>query len=152
MARDTSPRQMYLHHLLVRYLVELGDRFERQAYLSAKEFWADRAGHPWPLIQMNRGMLLLRTHPVEARDQFRRGIDLALQPEQGPTVAFIGLVMAEVARKLGMPGLKAGPDRQALSTALPSAPWDVLAELEQAPQDQFDPSVWLRRLLPFNFR
>lgn len=152
MARDTSPRRMYLHHLMVRYLVERGDRFERQAYLAARDFWGDRPGHPWPLIQLYRGLLLFRTDPVDAREQFRRGITLATGPDQGPTVHYIALVMARLGRQMGMAGLADPVKVDELRAILPAATWGDLAAMERAPQDGFDPLVWLRRLLPFNFR
>ncbi len=146
---STDPATKYAHHLLLRYLVHGYDPELADAYINNRDDWQiDDDGHPWPLISFYRALLLEeRGHHEEACDYALGGVEMAFRVEQGPTVQYIGIVLAEAARRLGFGELSLADDwRPRVKEALPLATWDILADAS------LDGRTLLRRALPFTFR
>jgi cold shock CspA family protein len=152
LARSDHDSHKYTHHLLLRHLVARGESEERQIYLDARSEWSCGEGHPWPLIQTWRAVLLHPSDPGEAVELMRHGFELATAADQGPTVRFIGLTLgAVVSAWSGDPTVTAA-DLDALEDELPAA-HERLSVLRSAIETPLDPpeSV-IVEVLPFNFR
>ena len=139
------------HHLLLRYLVRHGTTKERSAYLSVRESWlSDQEGHPWPLIEAYRGILLHPTAPEEAVSHMREGY--ALAEGQGPTVRLIGLTLGVIAMGWGAEEMVTREELEQLRKELPAAS-DRIDRMVEALSTPRDPAErLLAEILPFNFR
>ncbi len=153
LASDNQPASRYAHHVLLRWLVQRGDQALRDLYLSYEKGWQEGLGHPWPLIQLYRGMLAHRRHPELARNLALDAADraFAVDMAQGPTVRLIGACCRAVAAAWGEPWRDAPAELSHLKQALPlaGARIDHLAGWLAKPGD---PLPMLRQVLPFNFR
>ncbi len=151
LAGAAGDQDKYAQHLLLRYLVRHGTEAERHACLEREPQWAAGGGHPWPLIQAYRGLLLRDTQPEAALDLVCQGRDLAFEDGQGPTVRLIGTTLAVIGHHWGAPwaGLQVAFGR--LGAELPLAA-DRLAALERALGARQPPLELLAAVLPFNFR
>lgn len=153
LATSSAPKDRYAHYLLLRWLVNRGDENVKNAYVKTRTDWKEGQGHPWPLIQLYRGMLLVEQNKEEALKLAIRGSDLALNAEQGATVRLIGACSRAIAYAWG--GVWKDEDIQncieLLRKDLPSAidRIDFLSEWLSRPTE---PEDLLRRVLPFNFR
>ncbi|RKH29770.1 hypothetical protein D7V77_04890 [Corallococcus sp. CA041A] len=152
MARGSGAQEKFAHHLMLRFLVLHGSQDERRVYLAEREAWRVREGHPWPLIELYRALLL---HEAGAREEaashLLTGVELALAGDQGPALAFIGLVMGLVGIQLGLPANWPIPDPTRLRGALPCAPWGPITEALEGRWTR-GPLALLEHSLPFNFR
>jgi len=151
-AVDASPGGRYVHHALVRWISRRGDAEARAAYLSARNGWAQGEGHPWPLIELHRALLLHdEGTDVEAVGRhLARAIDACSNAGMG-IVGYIAIVAAAVAVRLGVePPLDldvlAGP----LPSRLPRGEWDIL-RAALAGRGELEARLLLDRCLPFNF-
>ena len=147
---SSAPEQTYSHHLLLRYLVNHGTTEERNAYLSAQDSWLADDGHPWPLIEAYRGVLLHPTAPEAAISHMENGHDFA--ENHGPTVRLIGLTLGIIAMGWGSEDLVNEQDLTDITLQLPAAA-DATATLQRALNAPLDPpELLLAEVLPFNFR
>jgi hypothetical protein len=151
LAASANSREKYLHHLLVRYLAERGSAEEREAYLGARSAWAADEGHPWPLIEAYRGLLLAEIDRPAALEQLEEARSLAFSAEQGPTVLLIGATIAVAAQGLGAPATVTDEELVDLAVLLPEAA-PRIERLRVALRRPRDPLALLREVLPFNFR
>jgi hypothetical protein len=151
LAASTEAREKYLHHLLVRYLVERGSPGERGAYLAARNRWANAEGHPWPLVEAYRGLLLAEVDRDAALAHLEEARSLAFRADQGPIVLLIGATIAVAAQGLGAPATVSDDELRALADLLPGAA-PRIERLREARRHPRDPLALLREVLPFNFR
>jgi hypothetical protein len=151
-ARSAAAHEKFAHHLLVRFLVAHGSPEEQQAYLAERVSWQSGDGHPWQLIELYRALLLHQAgETAEAGRYIQSGVELTLAGDQGPVLAFIGVVIAQVGAQLGLPAAGTSPNLEALRKMLPLAPWSAIDAAQEGRWSQ-GPHALLERCLPFNFR
>lgn len=151
LATDSSPSIRYAHYLLVRWLVHRGDASTRSAYLSVESDWCVGEGHPWPLIQLYRAILLYDEKPVTALELALSASACAFSSNQGPVVRLIGACCRKVASEWGEPWTAEVEELKSLRLALPSAVSQI-NELETWNGTDTSPLKLLQTVLPFNFR
>jgi len=152
LATSADPVQRYSHHLLLRWLVHRGDGSLQAAYLASQAAWKVGEGHPWPLIQLYRGMLLVPEDHTAAINLALEGAEIAFSNGSGPVMRLIGACCRVVACAWGAapwPQIKTEID--ALRTALPLAT-ERLAFLSSWTNEPGEPLTLIRKVLPFNFR
>lgn len=153
-ATSDKSAHKFLHHVLVRYLALRGNRVDCAAYVKEqrRELRELGAGHPWPLIGLWRGEILLSLgRRADGLAVIRAGAERALDGDQGPTVRLIGASLFGVLRRQGVPDLPADDAlRAALREQLPAAAArvDLLAHPERFACD----ADLVAAVLPFNFR
>lgn len=141
----------YAHHLFARWLVRRGDAELAAVYCEMRPDWKTGEGHPWPLIQLYRAILLHKTHPGIASDLVLDAARLASESRQGPVVRLIGACCRAVGRMWGVEWNSPEVEFAALRKALPQA-GPYIDFLEQ--DESCDPGAvisLLERVLPFNF-
>lgn len=151
LAGSSDPGDRYKHHLLLRWLVHRGDDDTREAYMAQQNEWSTGAGHPWPLIQLYRGMLIRESDPNKALELALDGASRAFSASQGPTVELIGTCCRLVAVGWGVPWPEADTVLDELEKELPMAS-DRIAELRTAMTARQEPLGLMASVLPFNFR
>ncbi len=152
LATGGKEKDKYLHHLLLRWLVNRGDTTVARFYLDCDNRWAEGEGHPWPLIALYRGMLIFPRDAEAGKNLALDGAELALSGEQGPTVRVIGLVCLSIAKGWGAePAYSWGEEIQRLRQELPCAA-GRLDILEKSFCEKMEPKELLAAVLPFNFR
>lgn len=151
-AASNAPEKKYAHHLLLRFLAQHGSTEECHAYLESRDAWQYEEGHPWPLIQGYRGMLLRTTDSAGASEYMAHGHQLAVAEGQGPTVRFIGSVLGAIAMGWGYQALVSEQDLMTLMEALPAGR-ERINLIHQSLENPLDPPErLLAEVLPFNFR
>jgi hypothetical protein len=151
LARSSAVQEKFAHYLLVRFLAVHGSQEERQAYLQEKGDWRAGEGHPWPLIDLYRALLLHQAgETAEASHYIQSGVERALAV-QGPLMSFIGRIIGLVGAQLGLPTAGGLPGTAELRKALPLAPWSAVDAAQEGRWTQGAFSL-LERCLPFNFR
>lgn len=151
LATSSSPSKRYAHHLLLRWLVRYGQPAEQAAYLDHRVKWKTGHGHPWPLIQIYRALLL---HPADAtagRELALDAAELAFSGNQGPVVRLIGACCYTIAAGWGKPWPEAAAELDWLDAILPSAR-NRIATLRTAIAEPVPPLDLITKTLPFNFR
>lgn len=153
LAVSEAPADKYHHHLLLRWLAQRGDAAACTAYLDQREHWSHGEGHPWPLIECYRGLLVANQEPDAARDRLLEGAALAFMAGQGPVVRLIGAVCRTLAHHLGeaWPQAEAAAVFDELTQALPLAS-ERMASLSAALATPAPARELLAAVLPFNFR
>jgi hypothetical protein len=151
LATDESPGTRYAHHLLLRWLVHRGDEAARSAYLASYSRWFAGDGHPWPLIQIYRAILVREEKPLEALHLALDGASRAFTADQGPVVRLIGACCRKIAAAWGEPWPVETEELTALKSALPNAKSQLQA-LETWNGVDTSALELLRTVLPFNFR
>jgi hypothetical protein len=154
LARSAEPGDPYAHHLLLRWMVTVRERFPEQArteadtYLCAEPAWRESAGHPWPLILCYRALLL----PVGRKSLgiLERAVDLAWAEGQKGTVRLIGAAIAVLAESRGgrFPALDAELDGLEKTVPAARSRIDCLRDWREQAGGELD---LFRRVLPFNF-
>ena len=140
----------YAHHLLLRWLAYRPDATLRIAYLAQQAYWRAEEGHPWPLIQFYRAVLLQPDDLTAACELALDGFRRATEREQGPLVTLIGACCRAGAAAWGKPWQDAETVLASVETALPLARKRV-AVLRQFLAAPTEPLTLLRTVLPFNF-
>lgn len=152
LASDATPALKYAHHTLLRWLVYRGDEAAWGSYYAQRQEWEVEEGHPWPLIQLYRALLLHHSDPEAALNLALDASSIAFSAGQGPTVQCIGACCRAVAQHWGAPWPEANLMTQALHKALPMAE-DRIAILENwISNPDTSPQSMLAAVLPFNFR
>lgn len=151
LATSGSPSKRYAHHLLLRWLVRCGHPAEQAAYLEHRANWKTGHGHPWPLIQIYRALLLHPTDAVAARQLALDAADLAFGAEQGPVVRLIGACCRTIAAGWGKLWPEADTEFDKLDVSLPAAR-NCIATLRTAMAEPISPLDLITKTLPFNFR
>lgn len=151
LATSDSPEDRYAHHLLLRWLVRRGKVEEQASYLGHRPEWQTGHGHPWPLIQLYRALLLHPAEPDAARQLAMEAAELAFGAQQGPVVRLIGACCRVFAAAWGEPWPEAAGEFDELEAALPGAR-DRVAVLREALDEPGSPLNLLAAALPFNFR
>jgi cold shock CspA family protein len=152
LAGSDAVEEKYTHHLLLRYLHCRGNEVEHTAYLEAKDSWLTGEGHPWPLIEAYRAILIRPLNAEESLSRMENGFRLATEDEQGPTVRLIGLTCGIIVQGWGGPSLVSETDLNEIESFLPAAS-DRISLLRDALFTPFDPAeALLAAVLPFNFR
>ncbi len=152
LAQSADPALKYAHHVLLRYLVFRGDAQVRRTYEGEREHWKEEEGHPWPLIQLYRAILLREEGDALALDLAVQGAALAFSVGQGPTVQLIGACCRATAAAWGRPWAESGATLESLSRALPQAGEHIKFPAAWLEASQEDPRSMLTAVLPFNFR
>lgn len=151
LAGSVDNRTKYAHHVFLRWLVLGGDERAVAAYLDQRKVWKTGDGHPWPLIQCYRGLLLRQIDQKASRGLVIDAAEAAFTANQGPTVKLIGACC----RCLGEVWGESWPDRnnilETLRTDLPlaRAHIDRLVAWTNAPD--VEPIAVFEEVLPFNF-
>lgn len=145
-------RDRYIHHLLLRWLVHRGDENIKNIYLRYRNDWKTGKGHPWPLIQLYRAILLKNTDIEAAKSLAIDASKIAFDSKQGPTVRLIGASCLAIANSWGHPCPEADGILQKLKEELPLAldRIEILSKWLKNPET--DELKLLRSVLPFNFR
>jgi len=153
LAGTVKDEYKYQHHLLLRWLALRGAATERAAYLERRAHWQVGVGHPWPLIQLYRGMLLHGDDPAVAAGLAEQAWELASAPGQGPTVRLIGVCCRVIAAAWGRPWVAAEAETELteLETRLPMAGERIAALRGWRAAPGGDPRALLEAVLPFNF-
>lgn len=151
LAADSSSSSRYAHHLLLRWLVNRGDESAKSAYLSVGCDWFVGDGHPWPLIQLYRGILVRSDNSGKALQFALDAADRAFSSEQGPVVRLIGACCRKIAVAWGEPWDFEEEELADLRISLPSAESQI--RYLETWDGMNDSSLGLlRSVLPFNFR
>ena len=150
LAASEAEADKYLHHLLLRWLVQRREESQCAAYLEQRAYWQVGEGHPWPLIQLYRGLLLRTVEPNLARELALQGYNLTLGQEQGPLVQLIGACCRAITVAWGEPWHDADSRLASIEQALPLAQEQVVAVRQFLTQPS-EPLELLRTVLPFNF-
>jgi hypothetical protein len=140
----------YAHHLLLRWLAYRPDTPLRIAYLAQQAHWRAEEGHPWPLIQFYRAVLLQPDDVTAACELALDGCRRATEREQGPLVTLVGACCRAGAAAWGKPWEDAETVLASVETALPLARKRV-AVMRQFLAAPTEPLTLLRTVLPFNF-
>ncbi|QVL49488.1 MAG: hypothetical protein KFB96_02920 [Thiocapsa sp.] len=151
LAASVATADKYAHHLALRWLVHRPDPSMAQQYLAQRAAWDQAEGHPWPLIQLYRGLLLYPEDAEAARELAIAGALLAFTEESGPVVRLIGACCRTIAAGWGEPWEAAEPVLNDLTEELPLAK-ERIRLLRSALTQPTDPLDLLRAVLPFNFR
>jgi len=151
LATSGSPFFRYAHHLLLRWLVHRGDPAIVSSYLSHRGEWKTGEGHPWPLIQLYRAILLHSDDPAAARGLALDAAEAAFAAEQGPVVRLIGACCRTIAANWGDPWAEAGAELDELAATLPQAA-ERIGALQKALAQPTPALELLVKVLPFNFR
>lgn len=146
-----DPSRRYSLHLLMRWLCARGDDETEDLVRACMDKWEVGEGHPWPLIQLYRGLLMAERDRDVALQLFEDGALLADAGEPGPTVAFIGACIRNVASAHGVEW----PDREnvviRLSRELPAASGRIQLLATPPQPDRQAVMKFLSQALPFNF-
>ncbi len=151
LAQSTNSADKYAHHLALRWLVHRPDAGLAAVYLAQREAWDQGTEHPWPLIELYRGILLHPQDAQTARELALDGFTLAFADDSGPVVRLIGACCRTVAAAWGAPWPEAEPVLAQLEQDLPLAA-DRIARIRAELTQPGDPLALLRAVLPFNFR
>ena len=151
LAGSVSSADKYAHHLALRWLVHRPDPLMAEVYIARRKAWDTAEGHPWPLIQLYRGMLLHPQNATAARELAMDGALHAFAKDSGPVVDLIGACCRAIAAHWGEPWEMPGPVLDNLAQQLPlAAPRiDLIRGALQTPRE---PLELLLDVLPFNFR
>jgi hypothetical protein len=102
LSSDTSPKNQYRHHLLIRaiYFVPECQRL-RNWYLEKLFSWRCPLQHPWELVSLYRGLILMERPESSARQhaikQFSHALDICKNETHGATLKLIGAMIATAA-------------------------------------------------------
>ncbi|WP_006786755.1 hypothetical protein [Thiorhodospira sibirica] len=155
LATSNNDRDKYTHHLLVRYLALHPNASGKTQYLQQRDHWAQGQGHPWPLIQLYRAILLHPHDPAAALEHALEGVNLAQQSDQGPVVQLIGACIRVIAHHLGnpWPPEHAHTTQNQLTQQIPAAQTHInkLTHYIQNPDTLKNPKPMLEDIIPFNF-
>lgn len=148
---SSASADKYQHHLLLRFICERGREEDRRAYLSGREGWRREAGHPWPLIDAYRAILLGADDMELASACINAACEGAFDRAHGPTVQYIGICIAVMSSAMGLESGVEGSHLDDIERDLPAAkPW--IATLRESLANPRPPLGVLRLALPFNFR
>jgi hypothetical protein len=146
----SNDSEQYRHHTLLRWMVARPDKALWNTYRGLRESWATGFGHPWPLIEMYRGILIHAEDPNGAIEQARTAAAIAFTAQQGPTVRLIGACC----RAIGVAWGDSWPEHSSviseLRASLPYASAGI-DQLELYLREPKQPLTLLREVLPFNF-
>jgi hypothetical protein len=151
LARSVANADKYAHHLVLRWLAQRPEPALAETYLAERDGWDRGEGHPWPLIQIYRALLL---HGQDSEGALQLAMDsaaIADAPDSGPVVRLIGACGRAIAVGWGQPWSAAETELNRLRADLPlAAPrLDRLAAYLRQPTA---PMTLLKEVLPFNFR
>lgn len=150
LAASVADGDKYSHHLLLRWLVQRPDAAIRTAYIEQHPHWHADQGHPWPLIQLYRALLLQPDDAAEARKLAMQGFELATAEGQGSVLHLIGACCRVIAAAWGEPWQDAEAFLGKIEESLPLAQAKV-ATMRQFIVSPSDPLELLKTVLPFNF-
>ena len=139
----------YLHHLLVRYLAMHGSKEEKKAYCSRQNLWTMpqagfQAGHPWPLIQYYRWLMIDREDSL-FRNELINTMGDTLGSNEGLTVE---LIFYAILFSMGISAKEFTSRLLRIQAVLPAAS-PLVDQMLAAGSD--DPLL-AARILPFNYR
>ncbi|MBK8972390.1 MAG: hypothetical protein IPM37_13940 [Hahellaceae bacterium] len=149
----------YQHHVFLRTMMAFPKTFERVAtrYLGGEAEWSEGKGHPWPLIDAYRAILLAsRNKSVSAKTLGQRALD-ALAQEESPLLRWMHCVLAVALSAAGIPVTWGeAVSLNEFDFSLPNAPLQALTDWSNAVAGEvrYTPAeimLELRQCLPFNF-
>ncbi len=146
-----AAKDKYIHHVLLRYLVNRGNQTIIEQYLAHPDGWLTGTGHPWPLIQAYRALLLYPHDPKRGLQTINDGAVLAFAANQGPTVQLIGACLRAISHGWGDKWLEYDKLLKSLEAELPHAENSIekIREFIASPGDERE---FISGVLPFNFR
>jgi hypothetical protein len=152
--RSNAATEKYTHHLLLRFLVNRENPALQKHYLSQQDEWQTGQGHPWPLIQAYRALLLHAEDTEKALETMIDGAILAFEADQGPTVHCIGACLRAIAHSWGEEWPEAEEVLKELDELLPHAQdrIKIIREYVVSDTPPFSEHELLEKVLPFNFR
>jgi hypothetical protein len=151
LAQSELESEKYQHHLLLRWLVQYGTDDQHQSYLEHHERWFVGFGHPWPLIQLYRGILLVDSDKSLAIELARDAYRIATVDGQGPTVRLIGVCCRAIAMTWGDPWSECETTLAELKQELPAAKPYIAKLKEYIANPNQQPLQLLGEVLLFNF-
>lgn len=149
----------YQHHVFLRAMMAFPETFERVAtrYLGGEAEWSEGKGHPWPLIDAYRAILLAsRNKSVSAKTLGQRALD-ALAQEESPLLRWMHCVLAVALSAAGIPVTWGeAVSLNEFDFSLPNAPLQALTDWSNAVAGEvrYTPAeimLELGQCLPFNF-
>jgi hypothetical protein len=140
----------YRHHTLLRWIVSRNDNVLGEQYLGLRDSWSSGYGHPWPLIEIYRAILIRSKDPEGSIEHARTAAAIAFTAQQGPTVQLIGACCRVIGTVWGDPWPEKNSVFSELRQSLPSANVhiDRLEAFLTEPKPAMD---ILKNVLPFNF-
>ena len=147
LAVSGDDRDKYAHHILVRYLAMLGDSSQKVHYLSRQQEWKTGFGHPWPLIQFYRAVLV--TDQAVAVELLKSGVELS--DDNGPVVKLIGTVIL-LALHYYQPQYADEITGRIVEAARDIPDYKGLDTLKAQLINPVPPLELIKKSLPFNFR
>lgn len=152
LAGSVSDDEKYAHHLLVRYLALRGDAQLCASYLERRDDWGIARGHPWPLIELYRALILRVGDPAGAMEVAIDAFNRTRGDTQGPVVKLIGACIRTIAAPWGWRWPADESDRflSGIEQALPAAK-PRLIKLRNCLAAPGDAGELLRDVLPYNF-
>ncbi len=152
LAGTVASADRYAHHLALRWLVHRPDDALAAHYLARRDLWDQGEGHPWPLIQLYRGLLLQPQDPAAARELAMDGFVLATTADSGPVVRLIGACCRAIAAGWGETWETPESLLSDLTDKLPLAADRIARVGAYLGEDVRNPLSLLGQVLPFNFR
>lgn len=147
----TDDGTKFMHHTLLRYLVFRGNQTVKDKYLKHQRSWECGTGHPWPLINAYRAILLRNRDNAEAQNLILDARDGALCPTQGATMHLIGSVLGAVGLSWGVDWPDAEGVLERLTRELPFAAASIQV-IQDSIHKPVESTAIMRAALPFNFR
>ncbi|MCC5850586.1 MAG: hypothetical protein JJU29_21065, partial [Verrucomicrobia bacterium] len=151
LSRTNDPARRYSLHLLLRGLCLRKNPDVEQAVVDCVDRWATGEGHPWPLIQAYRGLLMMERDQALGIELLREGALLAEAPGQGPTVALIGACIRNLATAYGEDWPGRDKQIETLAGQLPAAKDRIALLHTPPPAGRAAAMRFLSQVLPFNF-
>jgi hypothetical protein len=151
LAISDSENDKYRHHLLLRWLVYCAEESEKVRYLSHQDNWKNGHGHPWPLIQLYRAVLIHKTDTRKAIEIALEAYHLTTRQNQGATVRLIGFCCRLITISWGEQWQEAQIELQTLKLELPMANSHIDVLQNYLNTSSTDALVMLQKVLPFNF-
>lgn len=150
----------YQHHILLRLFVAQPVLFDKEIdlYLKRSAQWITAEHHPWPLINVYRGLLLAEKGQQKLAVQYcTEGVQNCLSSEN-TLIQWMGWVLKVLVQSAGVVINIELDDsiEKDIANNLPKAPLPVLKEwLMKIPENGLMPLperiAYLQRCLPFNF-
>ena len=150
LASSNDDATKYVHHLMVRYIYFRRPEELVTLYLRFERSWKSGNWHPWPWIDMYRGLLLHERNSANAKRLMNRAI---LNTPKHGIEGLVRVVFMVLQRKSTGPELHANiqDEINTVRANIPRAK-DAIDVLESVLQESNpDPRTWIAKVLPFNF-
>ena len=150
LASSNEDATKYTHHLMVRYFYFRSPPALITLYLSFERSWKSGKWHPWPWIDMYRGLLLHEQNSEKAKRFLNRAIHNTPKNGIEGLVRVVFLVLQRNSTSITLDA-NIQADIDSVRANIPNAK-AAISVLESVIQESNpDPRVWIAKVLPFNF-